>query len=127
MGFGNVKDAKFGSKTSGKSTTKKARGDEFHPKAADPFAEVEYTGSVQEDAKRELSAMEQAYRSRATQEERRRRYATDSEHWVAICFCTREDKEAWIEQVVGDLSLGDKYINGYKLCKVMGVDLGSDE
>lgn len=105
----------------------KVGGDRFHPKTADPLKDVQYTDNLEEDSKRELTAMEIAYRERAKVEEKRQKYATDSEHWVAICFSTREDKEAWIKNVVGDFSLGDKYVNGYKLAKTMGIHLPDDQ
>ncbi|MDU6127679.1 MAG: hypothetical protein E6658_10525 [Veillonella sp.] len=119
---------KKGANVGGKSShATKVGGDKFHPKTADPLGDVEYTDSLEEDSKRELTAMEAAYRERAKNEEKRKKYATDSEHWVAICFSTREDKEAWIKSVVGDFSLGDKYINGYKLATAMGVDLADEQ
>lgn len=122
--MGLKKSANVGGKS---AHAPKVGGDKFHPKTADPLKDVEYTDSLEEDSRRELTAMEAAYHERAKAEEKRKKYATDSEHWVAICFSTREDKEAWIKSVVGDFSLGDKYINGYKLADAMGVDLADGQ
>lgn len=95
--------------------------------AADPLADVKYSGDMSIDAASELTAMQQAYRDRASAEAKRFKDATDSEFWVAICFESREAKESFIEQTAGSLDLGDKYIDGHKLAAKMGIDLGSDD
>ncbi|WP_250504852.1 hypothetical protein [Bowdeniella massiliensis] len=85
----------------------------FH-QAEDPLAKVEYTGDLEADASAELSAMEVAYRERSKQEAKRFKDATDSEFWVALCFRTREDKEAFLQEF-GLIDLGDKYMEGHKV------------
>ena len=90
--------------------------------APDPLADVEYTGDLAEDSARELSAMEVAYRDRAKAEASRFQDATDSEYWVAICFKSRADKERFLAS--SRLApLGDKYLNGYKAARTLGVDM----
>lgn len=97
-------------------------GPKLGRKAPDPLADVEYTGDLAEDATRELSAMEDAYRDRAKAEADRFRDATDSEYWVAVCFKTREDKERFLA-AAGLLPLGDKYLDGHALARKLGIDM----
>ncbi len=85
---------------------------------ADPLAAVEYTDNLEEDSARELSALEQGIRDRAAAERDRFREATDTEYWFAVCFRTREDKEAFLERY--DLyEKGDKYLLGPELDKAI--------
>lgn len=94
-------------------------------KAADPLKDVEYTGDLEKDSAEELTAMQAAYRERAKQEQDRFKNATDSEYWFAVCFKTREHKDAFIKAMnVGHL--GDKYIDGHALARVLGIDIESD-
>lgn len=81
-------------------------------KTPDPLKDVDYTGNLETDSAKELTALEQGFRDRAKQEQDRFRLATDSEYWVAICFTSREDKEAFLRKHNLD-SLGDKYLDGY--------------
>jgi len=59
-----------------------------------------------------------AFRDRGKREQRRYEDATDSEFWFAVCFHTREDKEAFLREH-GVADLGDKYIDGYKLSEAL--------
>lgn len=93
-------------------------GPRFGKRAPDPLADVEYTGDLSEDAARELTAMEQAYRERAKAEADRFRAATDSEFWFAVCFTSREEKEAFLAEF-GLGGLGDKYLDGREVTKVL--------
>ncbi len=94
--------------------------------APDPLAGVEYTGNVEKDAAAELSALEAAFRERRKDEDKRFKQATDSEFWFAACFPSRESKDAFLS-AVGAARLGDKYIDGVALAKILGIelDLGS--
>ncbi len=84
--------------------------------AQDPLADVDYTGNLAADAAHELTAMEQAYRGRAGAEAARFKAATDSEFWVAVCFTSREEKEAFLAEF--DLARhGDKYLDGAKVAR----------
>lgn len=91
--------------------------------AADPLAGVEYSGDLAADSAAELSAMEQAYRDRAKAEADRFRGATDSEFWFAVCFTSREEKEAFLAGF-GLARLGDKYIDGRALAKALRTEGG---
>lgn len=84
----------------------------------DPLAGVEYTGDLAADAAAELTAMEQGYRDRASAEADRFRAATDSEFWFAVCFTSREEKEAFLDEL-GARSIGDKYLDGQVLARLL--------
>lgn len=88
----------------------------------DPLKDVQYTGDLQADAGTEIAALEQGYRDRAKAESNRFKRATDSEYWVAVCFTTREEKEAFLERS-GLADLGDKYLDGHDVAHRLGVDL----
>lgn len=88
----------------------------------DPLANVEYTGDLPEDSRRELTALQQGFRDRAKREAERFRLATDSEYWIAVCFKTREDKEKFLRNA-GLLAVGDKYMDGYAVARVLGVPM----
>lgn len=90
--------------------------------APDPLAQVEYTGDLEADSGAELGALETAYRERATQERKRFSDTTDSEYWLAVCFRSRDDKERFLDEVKAT-ALGDKYVDGHKLAKLLGIEL----
>lgn len=92
----------------------------------DPLADVPVTGNVEVDAAVELDALAQGFRDRRKAEEKRFKNATDSEYWFAVCFSTREDKEKFVKAVGNPKTLGDKYIDGYKLAAALGLDLDLD-
>ncbi|MER7009923.1 hypothetical protein ABT324_00645 [Saccharopolyspora sp. NPDC000359] len=91
----------------------------------DPLADVEYTGDLAEDSRRELNAVQQGFRDRAKREAERFRLATDSEYWVAVCFKSREDKEKFLRNA-GLLAIGDKYMDGYAVARVLGVEMDDE-
>jgi hypothetical protein len=84
----------------------------------DPLAGVAQTDDLAADAAEELTALQAAYRERAKNEAGRFKAATDSEFWVAVCFKTREDKETFLQKQ-GLAQLGDKYLDGYKVGKIL--------
>lgn len=92
------------------------------PAEADPLADVEYTGDIEADALAELDALSSAFRDRRRQEDRRFKQATDSEFWLALCFETREQKEAFLT-AFNMAQFGDKYLDGRKVAHALGVDI----
>lgn len=88
----------------------------------DPLADVETTGDDEVDTAAEYSALLEGFKSRARGEEERKRLVTDSEYWVAICFETREQKEAFLA-ALDLLRHGDKYMDGYRVAEKFGVAL----
>lgn len=89
-------------------------------KTPDPLADVEYTGNIEEDAARELTALEQAYRERAANEANRFYAATDSEYWACVCFRSREEREAFMRAIGEDPDT--KYITGDRLKDLTGIE-----
>lgn len=71
----------------------------------------ESTGTFAGDTAAELSALEQGIKDRKAAEKARFRAATDSEYWVAVCFTSRAEKEAFLA-AAGLLEHGDKYLDG---------------
>jgi len=70
------------------------------------------------------SALLEAFKGRANAESARLIDATDSEFWIAVCFQTREQKEEFLKKA-GLWQLGDKYLDGTKVAKAMGIKLES--
>lgn len=91
-----------------------------HP---DPIGPFDYENATNEQAvQHEVSETLKAFKARAEKEQARFELATDSEYWVALCFQTRAQKEAFLEGVQL-LAAGDKYIDGRLLAKRMGIVL----
>ena len=87
-----------------------------------PLDAIPLTGSIEEDSKVELTELQKGYDKRRTEEATRFRLSTDSEYWCAICFSSREQKEAFLS-ALGLLSIGDKYLDGYKVAEKLNVKL----
>lgn len=92
---------------------------EPHP---DPLADVDYTGDLATDAAAELDALAIGFRERTKREDERFRLATDSEFWFALCFKSREEKDAFL-RAARLWHVGDKYLDGRAAAAVLGVDL----
>ena len=87
-----------------------------------PLEKVEYTGNLEEDSARELSALEQGYRDRAANEAKRFIAATDSEYWFCVSFQDREEKERFLKAIgMTGKKAPDKYITGRQLADYLGV------
>ena len=89
----------------------------------DPLADVQYSGNLEEDCAAEFQALESAFVDRRKQEDKRFRDATDSEYWFAVCFSSRDEKEAFLAAISGSASLGDKYINGRLLAERLNIQM----
>lgn len=99
----------------------------------DPLKDVEYTDDLNSDAASEFEALQSAFKDktedngaadRAKAEAKRFRNATDSEFWFAVCFKTREEKEAFLKALkISKRLMGDKYIDGHKLAKMLDIEL----
>jgi hypothetical protein len=79
---------------------------------------------MEQAPREEMNAILQGFKSRSEREDQRVLDATDSEYWVALCFQTREQKEEFLNKL-RLIDLGDKYIDGMKAAKVLGVKLES--
>lgn len=58
------------------------------------------------------------YRDRMEKERSRRRLATDSEFWFAVCFTSREEKERFLRKY-GLMRAGDKYLAGKDVDRIL--------
>lgn len=91
--------------------------------ADDPLAGVEYSGNVETDALREADVLYSELKAARKQQSDRVRAISDSEYWFAVCFRDRASKDAFLRQV-NATRLGDKYIDGHALARLLKVDLG---
>ena len=102
------------------------RGESFNraPMPESPLDTMEYTGNPEADSKKEaeltLEALQNKERKKALRE--KLRLTTDSEYWCALCFETREQKDAFLK-AIGVYELGDKYIDGQAVAQRMGIAL----
>ncbi len=75
------------------------------------------------DAPKVLNELQSAFSARRQEEADRFADATDSEYWFAVCFRSREHKEAFLE-ALDLLDIGDKYLDGHEVAKRLKVKLG---
>ncbi|KZM68145.1 hypothetical protein AWN90_09395 [Nocardia terpenica] len=96
-----------------------------HP---DPLANVrdESTGSLEGDTKAMLNALGKGLSGASKDWAAKFAAMNDSEYWFAICFRSRAQKERFLREA-GLLQLGDKYIDGEKAARILGIDLDSGE
>lgn len=85
------------------------------------MAEVEGE-SPEAHGKRVMNVAQQAFADRAKREQERMLDAVDSEYWVALCFQNRAQKEQFLH-LAKLIHLGDKYLDGWEVCKILGIPL----
>lgn len=88
----------------------------------DLLAHVEASGNLEKDCEVELSETLKAFKARAAAENNRMMNATDSEHWFAVSFESRDQKEAFL-RTMDWLRHGDKFLDGGTLAKQQGIEL----
>ncbi len=72
----------------------------------------------------DLAGLESAFARRAKEEADRFTQTTDSEHWFAMCFDSREQKEAFLKALGWVLGTGsDKYLDGVAIAQELGIPL----
>jgi hypothetical protein len=95
-----------------------------------PIPELEAAGedavidALEAQAASEVSEVLAAIKAGERSNDQRFDDATDSEYWFCICFQTREQKEEFLN-LVGWTEIGDKYLDGMKVAKAMGLKLTS--
>jgi len=94
------------------------------PKEEPPAKERMTVEELEAEAAREPNEVMAAFEERVKNEEARLQDATDSEFWFTLCFQTRKQKEEFLTKA-GLIHLGDKYLDGMKVAKVMGIKLES--
>lgn len=82
------------------------------------------TGDAEIDSAADLDAVQSGFRARAADEARRFALATDSEYWGAICFQTREQRDAFFAAIKClDLAVDARYFDGCEIARRMGINL----
>jgi hypothetical protein len=92
--------------------------------ALDQDENAPYPGDVEAEAVAEMSDLLAGFKGRARQEDQRVERAVDSEYWFCLCFQTRQMKEEFLDKLHLK-SLGDKYLDGMEVAKVLGIKLES--
>lgn len=95
----------------------------------DPLAAVEYTGSLEQDSKAELTELAKASHFRGVTAEEQKRYlgATDSEHWFCVVCRSRDEKAAALKALhVKTGIVGDKYIPIDAFLAAVGVSIDKE-
>lgn len=83
-----------------------------------PFDDLSYTGNLEKDTKMELNEYQKALKESKRKYEKTMEGVFDSEFWFAVAFKDRESKESFLKEFGID-KLGDKYIDGGKLAKIL--------
>lgn len=87
-----------------------------------PMDAVPDTDDSEKDCKAMTSVASQAFKAKAKNEAKIFKDNTDTEYWFAVCFQSREQKDAFLEAL--DLkNHGDKYLDGQFVAKKLGVTL----
>lgn len=82
----------------------------------------EQTGNPEVDSKADLDEVQASFRERIKTENSRFQNTTDSEYWFAVCFQTREQKDAFLK-AMNLFLIGDKYLDGLEVAKQLGIDI----
>lgn len=82
----------------------------------------EQTGNPEIDSKADLEEVQKSFRERIKMENERFQNTTDSEYWFAVCFQTREQKEAFLK-AMNLFLIGDKYLDGVEVAKQLGINI----
>jgi hypothetical protein len=98
--------------------TPRRRGKKDEPPA------IAYTGDPEHDCHAELTAVHNSFKERAQAEAKRFKKATESGHWVCLCFQTQEQADAFARAVAGK---PDRFPDGVKIAKKLGIALPADD
>ena len=88
------------------------------PPPGNPFDNVDYPGDLEGDCKAELNEYQKTNKEHLRSYSKTMDGVFDSEFWFAVAFKDRETKEAFLKEFGID-KLGDKYIDGGKLAKLL--------
>lgn len=91
-------------------------------KAADPMKGVKFPDDVEESPEVELSALQQGFRDRASQEAARFADATDTGYYSCIVFENRAQNDAFLT-AIGMLGDSDLFLDGRAVAKKLGIDI----
>lgn len=87
-----------------------------------PLSRVPVTGNNEVDLAAQLNAFQLAAKEALRNEIKSKDDMFDSEFWIAVCFQSREQKEAFL-RALNLLDHGDKYLDGYVVAEKLGVEL----
>jgi len=80
----------------------------------------------EETAAAELAGLSQHFKDIKALDKRmkvQRDDTMDSEYWIAVCFQNRVQKEEFLRLLKIPRIIGDKYLDGMKLAKILGITL----
>jgi hypothetical protein len=84
----------------------------------------ELTGDAEADSKADLDSLMTGFRKRAADESTRFALAVDGGYWAALCFQTREQKDAFLRALnIQDLGNAECYFDGCAVAKRLGIAL----
>jgi hypothetical protein len=72
--------------------------------------------------KEEMSETLKKFKAQKAEEQKTFYENVDSEYWIAICFQSRDQKEAFLEKA-GLMQYGDKYLDGMDVAEHMGINI----
>ena len=78
--------------------------------------------NAEEESRAELNEFQKLAKSDLAREQKAMRDMFDSEYWVALCFDSRAQKEAFLHHFKL-FSSGDKYLDGVQVAEALGVSL----
>jgi hypothetical protein len=78
--------------------------------------------STEEGMASDLADLQASFAQRAKLEKERIQTTVDSEYWVCISFDSRQQKHAFLRAMGWD-KLGNKFLDGVELAKLLGVEL----
>ena len=109
-----------------KKAAAKAKVNQWKRKQKPLVQMPELTGDAEVDSKADLDAVKKGFRDRLKAENKRKVDVTDSEYWFCVFFQSRAQSEAFLREI-GWRKFGDKYLDGVKVAKMMGIELPDDE
>lgn len=96
----------------------------FDPDMDNPLDRLERTGDLELDTENENSATERSFIDNDRTEDDPFRIALDLEFYFVVCFQSRQQKEEFLN-MAGLMDMGDKYIDGLRLARSLGVEIES--
>lgn len=85
-------------------------------------SETPRTGQADVDSLADMSDLLKSFKAKSAAENARFQDVTDSEYWIAVCFQSRAQKEAFL-RALDLLADGDKYLDGELVAEKIGVKL----
>jgi hypothetical protein len=86
-------------------------------------AKPEEDSDFEEESEKIVSKLENEFTRAAKKETKRFQDNVDTEFWAAIYFQSREQKDAFLKAIGANLDKEDKYVDGCRLAKVMGIEI----